>query len=232
MTDRETKLIVVGGSSDRTAIADAAPRSLRAWTWVGVIGLAVFVTVVAAQGVLLVPGFDPGHQEISEYVHSPAGAAMEVGFLCWALSLAALARLTARIDWSAGGDRLACCQAGALLFAAVAVIVLAIFPTDRGAEVPGVVTHGSLAGQIHDAASASTTLGILVAVLIGAARRGGPIRALSLALLGIAIVSGTVLLVIGDPLPGGRQRALVAAGCLWQAAWLLEMRRDVIPTSA
>jgi hypothetical protein len=29
VTDRETKVIVVGGPSDRTAVADAAPRSRK-----------------------------------------------------------------------------------------------------------------------------------------------------------------------------------------------------------
>jgi hypothetical protein len=203
--------------------------SLRAWIWVAAVGLASFVAIVAMQGVLLIPSFDPGHQQISEYVHSPAGAVMVVGFLCWALSLAVLVGLIARVDC---GDRLAHPQAGALLLAAVAVVVLAIFPTDRGTAIPGVVTHASLTGQIHDAASAATAVGIFVAALVGAARRGGPVRALSLALVGIGIAASIVLLALGDPLPGGRQRVLVAVGCLWQAAWLLEMRLDVTPTSA
>ncbi len=207
--------------------------SLRAWIWVAVVGLVIFVAVVATQGGLLAPSFDPGRQEISEYVHSPAGAAMVVGFLCWALSLAVLASLIAHVYWTpGGGDWPACLQAGALLLAAVAVVVLAIFPTDRGVEIPGVVTHATLTGQIHDAAAASATVGILTAALIGAVRRGGSIRVLGLTLVGIGIASSVVLLAMGDPLPGVRQRALVAVGCLWQAAWLFEVSRDVAPTSA
>jgi hypothetical protein len=218
-----------------SADSDAYPAdvSLRAWNWVAAGGLATFVAVVVTQGVVLVPGFDPGHQEISEYVHSPAGAAMMVGFVCWAVSLAVLAGEIARIDRSRREGRwLVRFQVGALLLAAVAVVVLAILPTDRGVEVPGVVTHTTVAGQIHDAAAASATVGILIAVLVGAARRGGSIRVLSLALVGIGIVSSIVLLAMGDPLPGLRQRALLAAGCLWQAAWLLEVRGGAAPTSA
>jgi Protein of unknown function (DUF998) len=204
--------------------------SARAWIWVSATGLLIFVAIVATQGIV-VAGFDPSRQEISEYVHSSAGAEMVVGFLAWSLSLLALAGLTAVIARDRGeGNRLTYLQIGALLSAAAGVVVLACFPTDRGAEVPGVVTHITASGQVHNAASALATISIFVAALTGAVRRGGSIRVLTLGLLATGILSSVVLLAVGDPLPGIRQRALVAVGCLWQAVWLVSASREASPT--
>jgi hypothetical protein len=154
------------------------------------------------------------------------------GFLAWSFSLLALAGLTLAIAKNGGGgDRSARLQAGALLGAAVGVALLALFPTDRGAEVQAVVTHTTLAGRVHDVASALTTIGLFAAALTGAVRRGGLIRTLTLALMAIGVASSVALLMTGDSSPGIRQRLLVAAGCLWQAVWLLGVRAEDAATS-
>jgi hypothetical protein len=203
---------------------------IRAWIQISAAGLLVFAVTVATQGIV-VGGFDPAEQTISEYVHS-AGATIVVGFLAWSISLLALAGLTFAVARGCSGrDRLTWLQAGALLGAAVGVALLALFPTDRGAEVPGAVTHTTVAGQVHDAASALVAVGILVAAVIGAVRYDGSIRALSLSLVAIGAASSVAMLAIGDPLPGVRQRVLVAAGCLWQAVCLLRLRAEAAATS-
>jgi hypothetical protein len=205
--------------------------SPRLWTWLSAVGLLLFVAIVAMQGAG-VAGFDPAQQQISEYVHSSASAVMVVGFLAWSLSLLILAGLTQASardhreeDWPIN------LQAGALVVAAVGAFLLACFPTDRGVAVPGVVTHASATGQIHDAASALCAASILVAALVGAMRCSGSIRALTAALIATGLASSVVLLAIGDPVPGIRQRVLVAAGCLWQATWLWKLRTEAVATS-
>jgi Protein of unknown function (DUF998) len=204
---------------------------IRAWTQISAAGLLIFVAIAATQGIVA-PGFDPVRQAISEYAHSSAGAAIVVGFLAWSVSLLALAALTFTITQSRGeADRLTHLQTGALLSAAVGIALLAPFPTDRGAEVPAVVTHVTVAGQVHDTASAMATIGLFVAALTGAVRNGGSIRVLTLTLVAIGVASSVAQLAVGDPLPGIRQRVLVAAGCLWQAAWLLELRAKAANTS-
>jgi hypothetical protein len=204
--------------------------SPRAWTFLSAAGLLLFLAIVATQG--MVANFDPSRQQVSEYVHSSAGALMTVGFLAWSLSLGALAGLTIAAARS-GGDwgRLACLQSCALLLAAAGMGLLACFPTDRGIEVAGAVTNATFTGHIHDAASALSTASLLVAALAGASRRSGSTRALTLAIVVTGIACSVALLAIGDPVPGIRQRVLLVTGCLWQIAWLLLLRAETAPTS-
>ncbi|HEX5594074.1 MAG TPA: DUF998 domain-containing protein [Solirubrobacterales bacterium] len=184
--------------------------------WTSAVGLTIFVAMVATQGIWVVD-FDPARQQVSEYVHAGAGAVAVVAFLAWAVSLMALAGATLS---SAGDDRLACLQASALLCAALGVILLACFPTDRGAEIPAAVTHATAAGRVHDLASALTTVSILLAAITSAVRVRGSLGTLILGLMVLALSSSVILLALGDPLPGIRQRALLGAGCIWQATWL------------
>lgn len=182
-------------------------------------GLAAFAVVVITQGLVPRVSFDPLHQTISEYTHTPAGALMPVGFLAWAVSWAVLAGPATP---SGGGStaRLSMLQRAAFAGAAVGLVSVACFATDRGLAEPGVVGHTTTEGGIHDAASALVTVSILVAALTGAALRGGRVKALTLLLLSAVCVADVLMLALGDPLPGVRQRILVVAGCLWQALWL------------
>ena len=179
----------------------------------------------------MVANFNPSRQQVSEYVHSSAGALMTVGFLAWSLSLVALAGLTFAAARSRGEwGRLAPLQSCALLLAAAGIGLLACFPTDRGIEVAGAVTNATFTGHVHDAASALSTVSLLVAALAGALRRSS-IRVLTLALVVTGIACSIALLTIGDPVPGIRQRVLLATGCLWQIAWLRGLRAGTAPTS-
>lgn len=189
----------------------------RVWIAIAGCGLAAFAAIVTAQGLLPGSSFDPADQTISEYVHTSAGAPMAVGFVAWALSWAVLAGPASA---SLPGGRLLTLQRIAFAGTAIGLVLTACFATDRGIVEPGVVLHETTEGRIHDAASALVTLGILVAALSGAALVGGRVRALTLGLISIAVAADVLMLAVGDPLPGVRQRILVAAGCMWQAAWM------------
>jgi Protein of unknown function (DUF998) len=191
----------------------------RAWIAVAGCGLAAFAVIVATQGLLPGASFDPAHQTISEYAHT-SGALMVVGFLAWALSWAVLAGPGAAPSPSSSSPRLLVLQRIAFAGTAVGLVLVACFATDRGLVEPGVVLQATTEGRIHDAASALVMAGILVGALLGAALIGGRVRALSLLLISTAIVADVLLLILGDPVPGIRQRILATAGCLWQALWL------------
>lgn len=156
---------------------------------------------------------------------------MVFGFAAWAISLLVLSVITLRLGGGETAPGSTYLQAAALICAGLGACLLACFPTDRGAEVPGVVTHATAAGRVHDLASALVTAGVLVAALVGAARSRNSFRAFTLALLAISISSTVVLLAIGDPLPGIRQRILLGAGCLWQVALLWVSYRGLASTS-
>lgn len=192
------------------------------------VALAIFVVIVATQS-LLVPSYDSAHQEISEYVHSSAGGLMVIGFLAWALSWAVLAMLPPATDrdtlWIAGVQR------AAFASTALGLIFVACFATDRGTIEPGVVVDSTTAGRIHDAASALVTLSIIVAALAGATLCGPRTKMASLLLVGMGLSADVIMLGIGDPAPGIRQRLLVAAACLWQVLWLAGQRYRAASTA-
>lgn len=203
----------------------------RVWIAIAGSGLAAFVVIVAAQG--LVPGanFDPAQQAISEYAHTSAGVLMVVGFIAWALSWAVLAGPGSTSLPGSSSPRILALQKVAIASTAIGLVLVACFATDRGLVEPGVVLHATTEGRIHDAASVLITIGILVAALTGAALVGGRVRILTLLLISVAVATDVLMLALGDPLPGIRQRILVTAGCLWQAIWLATMwpARDFQP---
>ncbi|HST68185.1 MAG TPA: DUF998 domain-containing protein [Solirubrobacterales bacterium] len=203
---------------------------LRALIWTSAAGLSIFVAVVATQGIGGT-GFDPASQQVSEYVHTSAGTAMTFGFFAWACSLLALAGVTIALARGETVSRLAYLQAGALACAGVGAVLLGCFPTDRGAEIPGAIVRDTATGKVHDLASAMTTAGILLAAIVSAVRFHGSLRALTLGIVGVACSSTVVFLLIGDPLPGVRQRFLLGAGCLWQAVVLWASYRVPASTS-
>lgn len=179
-------------------------------------GLGLFLLIVAGQP-LLEPSYDPLRQEISEFVHTGAGPVALVGFLAWGSSLALLADLVFQAP-SSRDRRAARIEAIALVAAALGLLLVSCFATDRGVEVAGAVTHRTVVGRIHDAGSALVTASILVAVIADALRERR--AALACSVIAAAIISSAVLFALGDPLPGLRQRCLVACACLWQAVVL------------
>lgn len=196
----------------------------RAWIIVSSGGLATFVLIVATQGLLPGASFDPAHQTISEYAHTSAGTLMVIAFIAWGLSWAVLAGTGLTQYPDSRPPWLLTLQRIAFAGTAIGLALIASFATDRGLVEPGVVLHATTAGRIHDAASALVTVGIPVAALAGAALAGGRVRILTLLLMAIVAVD-VLMLALGDPLPGIRQRILVTAGCLWQALWLTTLWR-------
>jgi Protein of unknown function (DUF998) len=190
------------------------------WIAVAGSGLAVFAVIVATEGLLPEASFDPAHQTISEYAHTSAGTLMVVGFIAWALSWAVLAGPGSASSLSTSSPRLLTLQRIAFASTAIGLVLVACFATDRGLVEPGAVLHSTTEGKIHDVASALVTVGILIAALIGAALVGGRVRTLTLLLMATAVTVDVLMLGLGDPLPGIRQRILLSAGCLWQAIWL------------
>lgn len=192
----------------------------RVWIAIAAGGLVVFAVVVATQGLLPEASFDPAHQTISEYAHTSAEPLTMIGFIAWALSWAVLAGLSSVPSSGSPSLHLLTLQRVAFALTAIGLVLVACFATDRGLVEPGVVTHATTEGRVHDAASALATVGILVAASTGAALVSGRVRTLTLLLTSIAIASDVLLLALGDPLPGIRQRILVTAACLWQVIWL------------
>lgn len=188
-------------------------------------GLGLFLLLVAVQP-LLEPSYDPLLQEISEFAHTEFGAIALAGFLAWGVSLGLLAGLVAS---SPPDRRLAArVESIALAVAAFGLVLVTFFATDRGVEVAGAVTHRTLSGRIHDTGSALITVSILAAVVAEALRRRSGV--LACAVIAAALASSAVLIVLGDPLPGLRQRCLVACACVWQAVVLYRLWPQ-LPTS-
>jgi hypothetical protein len=180
-------------------------------------GLGFFLLVVAVQP-LLEPAYDPLRQEISEFVHDSDGVVALAAFLAWGASLGLLAGLVAQAPLSPDRRAAARTEAIALAAAAFGLLLVTCFATDRGVEVAGAITHRTMAGRIHDAGSALVTGSILVAVVADAVRERR--AALACTVITAALASSAVLFALGDPLPGLRQRCLVASACLWQAVVL------------
>jgi uncharacterized protein DUF998 len=198
---------------------------------VALAGLLTFVAIVALQHAL-VPRLTPDRHTISEYANARASWLMVAGFVAWAASLLATAALVR-------GDRPATRRAvghvvlaALLLVAAAGVLLTALFATQTsaGALPPGARLTAS--GRIHDLASGGVSLALLpaVGVSIAALSRRGRFPWTTAALLVLAIVGGGVLLAVGDPVDGIRQRLLVVVACAWQAALILTLWRP--PTAS
>lgn len=190
-------------------------------------GLGLFVLVVAVQP-LLDRDYDPLRQEISEFAHAGFGAVALMGFLAWGASLVLLAGFVANAPSPPDRRFPARIESAALVVAAFGLALVTFFATDRGVEVAGAVTHHTVGGRIHDAGSALVTVSILTAVVADALRKRS--AALACSVIAAAVVSSAVLLALGDPLPGLRQRCLVACACIWQAVVLYRLWTQ-LPTS-
>jgi hypothetical protein len=190
-------------------------------------GLTLFLAVVGAQP-LLESSYDPLRQGISEFVHTDAGGLDLLGFLAWAFSLAILLALIVASSQQLARLSAARAEAAGLGAAVAGLLLVACFATDRGVEVAGEITRATAVGRIHDAGSALITGGILLAVIADGFRKRDP--RLACGVIAAALISSGVLFWLGDPLPGLRQRCLVACACLWQGVVLFRLWGDD-PTS-
>ena len=179
-------------------------------------GLAAFVAVVGAAH-LLNRSLDPATHEISEYVHGSAGGLMVGGFAAWAISLAATAALANTRRMRPTSIALWVATAGMILTASFAT------QTSAGRLPPGVRLGTS--GRLHDWGSGATSVGLFVAAATSIYMFHGAMRyrRVTTALLTFAVLSDLGLLAIGPAVGGLRQRLLLAAGCLWQIAFLHQL---------
>jgi len=176
-------------------------------------GVALFLLIVVFEHVVN-PSLDPARQEISEYVRTPWGWLMVVGFAVWALSLLCTG-IVARTRY--GADVLCI----TLAVAALGMAITACFATQASAGrlPPGVSL--STSGRLHDIGSGLATVALFFSALLSLSlRAGSAFRRLTVALLVLACSSDVVLLEVGGSVGGIRQRILVLVGCAWQLAML------------
>lgn len=173
--------------------------------------------LLAAQ--IAAPARGPLEHMVSELVHGPAGPAAIVGFACWAVALALTAWLVA------GSTRYGAEAVGVAVLlgvAAIAVVVLTIFPTQTDAgKLPEHVTR-TTAGRLHDAGSGVAEIALLVAALttlVAARRRPERFGLLVAAILAVATLATILGLAIGDSVGGLRQRLVLLCALTW--LWLL-----------
>ena len=205
--------------SATTANEDGSARTLRPRV-LATAGVAIFVACLALEH-LLSPTLDPARHEISEYVHTRSGAVMTVGFLAWALSLAASTVLAWRILRSRA-------LAALLGIASLSVVILACFPTQTSTgALPAGVTL-STTGRLHDVGSGVATTALLLAATVSTfdPRLSSAFRRRAAFLIVAAVVSASMLLVVGPAVGGIRQRVVVLAGCLWQVLLLRALPRN------
>jgi hypothetical protein len=176
-------------------------------------GVLLFLLIVVFEDVVN-PSLDPARHEISEYVHTPWGWLMVVGFVAWALSLLCTG-IAARTRY--GADVLCI----TLAVAALGMAITACFATQTSAGrlPPGVSL--STSGRLHDIGSGLATVALFFAALLSLRlRAGAAFRRVTLALLVLACSSDVGLLEVGGSAGGIRQRILVLIGCAWQLAML------------
>lgn len=176
---------------------------------VAVCGVVVFAAIVAVECAIN-PALDPARHEVSEYVHARLGPLMTIGFVCWAVSLAAT-------GWAVlmrTGVRLV---AAGLGVACAGILLAAIFATQTSAgQLPPGETL-TTAGRLHDIGSGTTTVALLFAALLSLKGFGGRRFRQQVALLLIVVLcSDVALLAVGPQVGGVRQRILLAGACVWQ----------------
>ncbi len=173
-------------------------------------GLLGFVVCLVLEHALA-GSLNPARHEVSEYVHTDTGAVMTIGLGLWAGSLAASAVITWR-TWRARA------LAALLALGSLGFVLAACFATQTsgGALPPGVTL--TTTGRLHDVGSGLASLALLAAAIVSAARPRSPgwLRRWTTVLVGVAIIGSIVLLAIGPPVGGVRQRLVIAAGLLWQ----------------
>lgn len=112
-------------------------------------------------------------------------------------------------------------MAGLLAIAAAGIVVTAAFPTQTSAGVLPAGVVRSAGGRLHDLGSGVAILALAAAMPAGAglvpSRR---FRGLTAALAAPPVLAGVVLLAVGNPVDGVRQRIMVAAALVWLAGLL------------
>lgn len=173
-------------------------------------GLALFLTCLVCEH-FLVRSLDPARHEISEYVHTSDGWIMSVGFVAWAISLAA----TAVYAWH---QQCSWMLAPLLGIASLGMVLTACFATQTSAGrlPPGVAL--TTTGRLHDVGSGMVSIALLAGAIASASDRRLPLafRKRTAGLILIALLGSAGLLVVGATVGGIRQRLLVIVGCLWQ----------------
>jgi hypothetical protein len=197
--------------------------SRQGWIIASASCLALFLLLVLVQKPLEAE-YDPLRQGISEFVHTDAERLAQLAFLAWASSLAILSALLVTASAPPNQKRALVLEVIGVGVAVAGLLLVTCFATDRGAEVAGEVTRTTTGGGTHDIGSALVALGISLAVLASGARWQD--FRLAGAVFSAAFISSLILFVLGDPLPGLRQRCLVAAACLWQAVSLWQLWRE------
>jgi hypothetical protein len=169
----------------------------------------VFVTVLAGEHAT--SALDPLDHTISEYARGSNGWVMACGLAAWGASLAAVGALATRaiVRWP-------------LLLAAAGLSLAAAFPTQAvAAHVPAGEPR-TTAGVLHDIGSGVGTAALTIAIVASLAT--GRRRPAMIACVAGAWVAYGALLIGGDPVPGVRQRVIVAAAVGWQALTLRASR--------
>jgi hypothetical protein len=189
----------------------------RTWA-VAVAALLGFVVVVAIEHAAE-RSLRPLEHMVSEYARTDTGWLMTLGFLLWALSLAATAFNLRGVSPI---------LAALLLLAALAVLVVATFRTQTSVGELAYGDRFSPQGRLHDLGSGLATLA-LVAAALASIRLGsrGLGRGIAV-LLVVALCANFALLAVGPEVGGLRQRLLLLAVGVWQLTILLR-RRDELP---
>lgn len=184
------------------------------------ISLATFTTALVTAH-WLNPELEITTHMVSEYAVAPHGQVMVVGFAAWTLSLACTALLAPRAS-GPGGRRLSF----ALGAATVGLLLVTSFPTDTvaGALPPG--HRQTLGGQLHDAGAALALLGLISSLPAGMHAVQSDPRRSRIAWAAVAIVGLLVLALLaqGPAVAGLRQRVLVLAAVIWEAALIRPQR--------
>jgi Protein of unknown function (DUF998) len=179
-------------------------------------GLLVFLVLLAIEH-LLRGDLSPATHEISEYANGPHGILMTVGFIAWAVSLAA----TSIAVISAMPNTLAVrLIAVLLLIAAAGLVVTAIFHTQTVAGRLPAGVHRTLGGELHNLGSGTTLVALAAALTTSALGRTARSHATPIAIaVGTMAIVGVLALSVPHT-AGLRQRTLVTSACIWQL-WLL-----------
>jgi hypothetical protein len=194
------------------------------WAWwcrrpaalLGASGLGLFLVLGSAEHVVH-PSLNPLRYQISEYATTRDGWVMGIGFGAWALSLAATATLVRSVA------RLAALGCGC---AAIGILLVTIFQTQTSAGALPAGIARSATGRLHDLGGSIATAGVALAVVGTAASAGfsRQTRLVAVAAASSALIASAVFLLL-DATPGLRQRLVLLAGCVWQAAVLRAQSR-------
>lgn len=183
-------------------------------------GIAGFVVVLVFEH-LLAPELDVLRDRISEYAVRGVGWLMVLGFLAWAVALAASA-LLARL--AVDGPR-GLALAGLLAIAAGGMLVTALFATQAvHSEVPAGVAR-TTAGRLHDAGSGAVFVALLLAALLSLVTVPR-VRAVAVIAIAVAFLAPLALPLVGLEAPALAQRLAVLAACLWHWRLAGELGRE------